>query len=257
MIDWLKRWVSGFRWKLITSTAKYPNTDLYSCFANAKKRGFEPKNVLDIGANQGKWSEACRQVFPEANFTLIEPQLEMKSRLDAFCQRSQQSQWLQMGVSNQQDVLPFIVYEDQVSSTFDFDSTQKIRDCEVREIEVTTVNRLIEDGICQVPDILKIDAEGYEARILEAADCALGTSELVFLEAQLFNDESECSLLNLMKMMDDYGYAAYDFSWFGRRIQDKAVALCEVVFALKDGQLRANQDINFATDYSKVRKRVA
>jgi hypothetical protein len=56
--------------------------------------------------------------------------------------------------------------------------------------------------------------------------------------------------------MDDFGYAAYDFSWFGRRIQDKAVALCEVVFALKNGKLRADQDINFALNYANVRKKV-
>ena len=119
------------------------------------------------------------------------------------------------------------------------------------------MNDLIESGTCEVPDILKIDAEGYEARILETADRAIGHCELVFLEAQLFNDQSECNLLNLMKLMDDAGYATYDFSWFGRRVQDQAVALCEVVFALKTGQLRANQEIHFAQDYSKVRKRVA
>ncbi|MEE2639727.1 MAG: FkbM family methyltransferase, partial [Planctomycetota bacterium] len=212
MLDSLKSWLSGLRWKLITRTSKYPNADLHACFANLKKRGFSPRHVLDIGANQGKWSEPCRKVFPEAVFTLIEPQSEMKRPLDEFCRRSPQSSWHQMGVSNEQSVLPFIVYEDQVSSTFDFDSSQKIRDCEVRQIEVTTVNDLIESGTCKVPDILKIDAEGYEARILETADRAIGHCELVFLEAQLFNDQSECNLLNLMKLMDDAGYATYDFS---------------------------------------------
>lgn len=257
MLAKLKRWLSGFRWKLITSTKKYPNADLHACLANVKKRGFEAKHVLDIGANQGRWSGQCEIVYPKATYTLIEPQSEMKRPLDQFCQQANHAKWLQMGVSNEKSVLPFIVYEDQVSSTFDFDSSQKIRDCEVREIEVTTVNDLIRTGICEVPDILKIDAEGYEARILESADLALGKSELVFLEAQLFNDSSDCCLLNLVNLMDGFGYACYDFSWFGRRVQDQAVALCEVVFALKDGQLRANQDIAFATDFSKVRKRVA
>ena len=57
--------------------------------------------------------------------------------------------------------------------------------------------------------------------------------------------------------MDELGYAVYDFSWFGRRVQDSAVALSEIVFARKEGFLRGNQDIQFATDYSKVKKRVA
>ena len=254
-MEWLKRWFGG--WKLITSTSKFPSTDLYSCFANLKKRGFEPQHVLDIGANRGRWSADCRRAFPDANFTLVEPQLEMKPPLDEFCRRSHNARWLQMGVSDTPGTLPFIVYEDQVSSTFDFDSSQRIRDCEVREVPVTTVNNLIRDGYCEVPDILKIDAEGFEARILKSADLALGKSELVFLEAQMFNDESDCTLLNLMNEMNEFGYAIYDFSWFGHRVQDRAIALCEAVFARKNGSLRSNQDINFSTDYSRVRKRVA
>ena len=35
--------------------------------------GFEPKNILDIGANKGKWSlEVKKKLFPNAEYTLIE-----------------------------------------------------------------------------------------------------------------------------------------------------------------------------------------
>ena len=35
--------------------------------------GFDPKNILDIGANKGKWSlEVKKKVFPNAEYTLIE-----------------------------------------------------------------------------------------------------------------------------------------------------------------------------------------
>jgi FkbM family methyltransferase len=249
--------LASLRWKLITSTAKYPNTDLHSCFINLKNRGFEPKSVLDIGANQGRWSEPCRKVFPNTSFTLIEPQLEMKPRLDAFCKRSGKAKWLQMGVSDSPGILPFIVFEDQVSSTFDFDPSINERKNEVRDIEVTTIDSLIDSGTCPIPDILKVDAEGFEAKILDSATKLLGTTELIFLEAQLFNDQSDCSFVKLVNLMDELGYAVYDFSWFGRRVQDSAVALSEIVFARKEGFLRGNQDIQFATDYSKVKKRVA
>ena len=36
--------------------------------------GFNPQNILDIGANKGRWSlEVNKKVFPKSNFTLIEP----------------------------------------------------------------------------------------------------------------------------------------------------------------------------------------
>lgn len=253
----IKSWFQKFRCKLITSTSKFPNADLFSCLSNLRARGWAPRHVLDIGANQGKWSALCRRVFPDASYTLVEPQIEMKSRLDRFCQGHPESRWLQVGVSDECGRLPFVVYEDQVSSTFDFDPSRKIRDCEVREIEVTTVDALIESGQCPVPDLLKIDAEGFESRILDSAGLALDNAELVFLEAQLMGDQSDCSFLQLVQKMDRLGFSVYDFSWFGRRIQDQAIALSEIVFARKNGYLRRNQDINFADDYSRVRKRVA
>ena len=38
-----------------------------------KSFGFEPKNILDIGANKGKWTlEIKKKVFPKAEYTLIE-----------------------------------------------------------------------------------------------------------------------------------------------------------------------------------------
>ena len=37
-----------------------------------KSFGFEPKNILDIGANKGKWTlEIKKKVFPKAEYTLI------------------------------------------------------------------------------------------------------------------------------------------------------------------------------------------
>ena len=36
--------------------------------------GFNPQNILDIGANKGRWSlEVNKKVFPKSYFTLIEP----------------------------------------------------------------------------------------------------------------------------------------------------------------------------------------
>jgi FkbM family methyltransferase len=257
MFDKLFSLLSGFRCKLIASTSKYPNSDLHACFANIKRRGFYPAHVVDIGANRGRWSEPCRKVFPKAGFTLLEPQVEMAKPLEAFCKRSGRAKWLQMGVSDNKGELPFVVYEDQVSSTFDFDPQKNHRNCEIRDLSVTTINDLIVNHNVPVPDIVKIDAEGFEARILRSADSIFGKTELIFLEVQLFNDDNECSMLNLARRMDEVGYAVYDFSWFGRRIQDKAIALCEVAFARKNGFLRADQSIAFAKDFSKLKKKIA
>lgn len=35
--------------------------------------GFNPSNILDIGAHHGYWSLSTKVVFPNANYMLIEP----------------------------------------------------------------------------------------------------------------------------------------------------------------------------------------
>ena len=37
-----------------------------------RKLGFNPTNILDIGAHHGYWSLSSRRVFPNANYMLIE-----------------------------------------------------------------------------------------------------------------------------------------------------------------------------------------
>ncbi len=49
-----------------------------------RKRGLVVKNILDVGAHDGQWSYMAAQIFPNANYYMIEPQVEMKEKLDQF-----------------------------------------------------------------------------------------------------------------------------------------------------------------------------
>src|SRR6059058_5342275 len=64
------------------ATAVRPVGSLPSFLQDVAARGFRPNHVLDVGANQGLWSRDVRRVFPAAQFTLVEPQVEMKARLE-------------------------------------------------------------------------------------------------------------------------------------------------------------------------------
>ena len=56
-----------------------------------KFRGLECNTVLDVGANCADWSRMAKTVFPSARFYLIEPQVEMKERLEQFCKEFEDS----------------------------------------------------------------------------------------------------------------------------------------------------------------------
>src|SRR6187549_3815123 len=47
-------------------------------FTNIQSMGFTPKHIIDIGANHGTWTRETLTYFPNAYYTLIEPQEWLK-----------------------------------------------------------------------------------------------------------------------------------------------------------------------------------
>jgi hypothetical protein len=43
-----------------------------------KARGLTCKTILDVGANRTMWSRMAKKIYPEANFVLIEPQIDLR-----------------------------------------------------------------------------------------------------------------------------------------------------------------------------------
>ena len=54
---------------------------MFESLCQLRERGFVPDVVVDAGANAGQWTKIAIQVFPEANFHLIEPQPACRSSL--------------------------------------------------------------------------------------------------------------------------------------------------------------------------------
>lgn len=237
--------VDRLRYK-ISHLSKFPKGNLVATFRNLAKRGFEPTHIVDVGANKGRWSRDARKVYPDAAFTLIEPQREMARYLDKFCEGYDNCRWIEAGAGDKSGELTFTVCPDTVSSSFAVtEEDAKAAGFERRTVPVITLDELLGEymeSTGKSPEIVKIDAEGFEFQVLQGAKKLLGKSELIFLEAHMISHEGDTSgFVELTKQMCDLGYAPYDFTWFGKRPADNAVMLCEVAFARKDGILRAQK----------------
>jgi FkbM family methyltransferase len=186
----------------------------------------------------------------------------MAEHLDRFCSGHDNCDWIQAGAGEANDTMLFTVVPDTVSSSFAFTAEQaRLSGYEQREIPIYSLNHLIDQHLQTVPDIIKIDAEGFEHQILLGGTDAWGKCELVFVEAHMLgDDEHPSSLISLTQTMSDLGYAPYDFTWFGKRPTDEgAIGLCEVAFALKNGFLRNTQSYRSSVKQSVLapRKQVA
>ncbi len=232
------RWLRDNYSFALVPRRKLPKANLCACLTHIAALGLQPRHIIDVGANKGNWSRVARRVFPDAAFTLLEPQVEMAGYLDRFC-RGKNARWLLAGASDEAGELLLTVNPDTVSSTFVLSADEARRSgLKQRVVPVVTLDQLVEQGPT-IPEIVKIDAEGFEAKIVRGASKLIGITEVFFVEAHMLEPgDHPCGFVELVALMADLGYVPFDFTWFGRLRGRLAIDLCEVAFARRGGILR-------------------
>jgi FkbM family methyltransferase len=165
----------------------------------------------------------------------------MEPHLKRFCRKGPNRRYLLVGAGSELGELPFTVNPDTVSSTFVATAENAARQGYTqRVVPLVTIDHVVHTILHAVPDIIKVDAEGFEQEVVSGARSVLGKTEVIFLEAHFFGEpENPSDFVTLASFMADYDYVPYDFSWFGRRPFDGALYLCEMVFVRRHGFLRS------------------
>ena len=74
----------GFRIVNVNSKDLFQNTyvtPLENFFQILNQFGFNPKHIVDVGANHGKWTRSALKYFPNAQITMVEPQYWLKDSI--------------------------------------------------------------------------------------------------------------------------------------------------------------------------------
>ena len=119
------------------------------------------KHIIDIGANKGDWTRTAIGFFPDAHYTLIEPQDRLKSHIDDLIRDGYKIRWLNAGVGDQAGSLRFTVAGRDDSSTFVMSQQEAASQGLHQEmVEVRTLNEIVASSNLPLPDMVKSDAEG-------------------------------------------------------------------------------------------------
>ncbi|MGB3852034.1 MAG: FkbM family methyltransferase [Tunicatimonas sp.] len=204
-----------------------------------KARGLACQTILDVGANQTAWSRTAAACFPEAYLYLIEPQRELEAGLQAFCRKHQNAQYFLTGVGAQKQEQLITIWDDLAGSSFVPEPDETLaQQGKQRRVPVTTIDALIEEGM-RMPDLIKMDIQGYELKALRGATLTFGQTEVYILEVALYKFMPGIPLLDeVIEFMKVRGYVAYDFAGFLRRPSDGALAQCDICFVRDKGALR-------------------
>jgi FkbM family methyltransferase len=212
-------------------------------FARMTAHGIIVRSILDVGANRGEWSRLAMHSFPSACCLLIEPQTEMIPHLQSFARRFSQAQYKLAGAGAQSGELTLTVWDDRAGSSFvPTDTFEQTKGFERRTVPIITVNSLIAEGLLPVPDLVKIDVQGFELEVLKGMTHCFESMQVCIIEVSLMEFFPSAPLImDIMSFMAENGYVLYDVVDSMRRPLDDALAQLDCVFVRTDSVLRANK----------------
>jgi FkbM family methyltransferase len=209
-------------------------------FSTLKRFGFSPHLVFDIGANHGHWTRAALKYFPEAQYVLIEPQDHLKACVQDLIDSGHKIRWVNAGVADRCGMLPFYVAGRDDSSTFlPPDNKSQTALASDFMVPVETLDAILSKYDLPVPDMVKIDAEGFDLKIMQGASRLVGKTDVFLLEAGVLAP-LENSMARVVSTMADFGYRLVDITELNRSPKYGVLWLTELAFLRSSSSLLAS-----------------
>jgi FkbM family methyltransferase len=207
-------------------------------FTAIKGLGFHPKHIIDVGANRGAWTRTAFSFFPDAQYTLLEPQDHLKAHIQDLVNQGCKIKWINAGAADESGKLPFTIASRDDSSTFA--PTTSNAGAPQISVAVTTLNEVVATSNAPLPEMVKIDAEGFDLKVLTGASELLGKTDIFLVEAAVWCAELANTVAEVVRWMDNAGYSLVDVTDLNRSPKFGVLWLCELAFLRKTSPLWAS-----------------
>jgi FkbM family methyltransferase len=204
--------------------------------------GFEPRTIYDIGANRGLWAAKALRVFPRADYVLFEPQRKLGEELGRLMEGRANVKWRQCAVSDAVGTAEFLEHNWDVCSHLSFEAEAAAEAGMTRvKVETTTVDEEMRRS-GRGPELLKIDAEGHDLKVIDGAREALRRAEVVMVEGSVNCGGMDNTVQAVINRMAEEGFGLTgivdlnEFHFPGRQWHG-LLWLVDLAFCRKDGEL--------------------
>lgn len=217
---------------------RHPGCSWDQSFAALKRLGFAPRRIIDVGANHGRWTRTALEYFPDAEYLLVEPQAHLVASVQDLIAAGRSIRWFPVGVGGVAGRRLLTIAPDDVSSNFGMTAEDaQAHGYSQAEVDVVTIDALVRECGGDIPEMVKIDAEGMELEVLDGAKSLLGRSEVFFLEAAVCATGIANTLASIVGRMEGAGYQVIDITDLNRSPTHGVLWLCELVFVRKGSVL--------------------
>ena len=111
-------------------------------------------------------------------------------------------------------------------------------------IPVRTLNEIIASSGIPAPELVKIDAEGFDLKVLAGASDLFGKTDVFLIEAVVCDPLYENTILEVIRRMAAAGYKLMDITDLNRSPKHGVLWVCELAFVRKGSPL-----LNGVTSY--------
>jgi FkbM family methyltransferase len=191
-----------------------------------KKIGISPKNIIDVGAAQGSWTKKAMEIWPSAEYHLIEPLRENEYALKQLQLKNPKVQYHLSVAGEDIGTVNLHVSEDLDGSGIYGDDGDK-----TRSVPMMPIDNLMSND----ESLIKLDTHGYEIPILKGAKVTLQKTSLLVIEVYGFFVSPTSLLFNqLTNYLDEIGFRLIDMVDIMRRPGDNAFWQCDAFYIRKD-----------------------
>jgi FkbM family methyltransferase len=239
---YLHKFISIFlkqiNYDLDSNMTESKNYLLDALFRKFKKANFYPNHIFDIGANTGSWSRQVLFSYPKAYYSLFEPQDWLKSNIKDILLSNPKVKFYSVGMGKTIGEFDFTIVERDDSCNFYISQEEaEKRGYKQIKVPVTTIDQFISENNIDIPELIKIDAEGLDLDVLDGGSRCFGITEVFMVEVGVVNKLFKNNIFSMINYMDQKEYRLFEITDLNRLFNDQVLWLIELVFIKKGGKI--------------------
>lgn len=176
-------------------------------FLALAEHGFNPLIIYDIGAHRGEWATEIQEIFPTSRLILFEADKDHISFLrerwsEVFCEL--------LGKSSGKEVEFWRNGPCTGNSVFKEQTEHYVSGLPENRITKSLKDVIIEQSL-PMPDLLKLDVQGYELEVLLGLEKSIEQIKVIYLEVSLHQyNEGSPLLYEVVKWLGERGFHCFD-----------------------------------------------
>jgi FkbM family methyltransferase len=216
------RWKRSLKWQLSIP-------DAGASLQLLRRQGFNPTHVLDIGTFVGTWTRMCKEIWPAAQVCMFEPQPDKQPRLEALARSMP-------GVTLKTALLADSAGQEVTFNLSESGSSALPLIAKPTAPTIRLRTQRLSDVVAGTPfarpQLIKVDVQGAELKVLDGAPDVLAAAQFVMLEVALVEEYAGGPLLSeVVSYMAQRDFQVHDICTIFRNTPDQSMNEADIIFA--------------------------